>query len=184
MVTHADHLGHVRPLLGERPFFSQHLPADLQIALDSLVAAFYQNRQPINAASPIVNADLEQRIRQIKQNWPDCIDPRIALFKLYFRVGNYSQAEREVWGAIGCLCVRLGIRKNYRLLRPDQLPWLENDSAQRHLLFCLKALGVIRLRQGKVVMAKSVLTQLQALDPHNEIGGASYLQIAESFEYD
>lgn len=179
-----NHRGHVHSLLGDRPFFSQHLPAGLQLALNSVLAVSYQNRPQTSGSTPIVNEDLAQRIRQIKQDWPDCIDPRIALFKLYFRAGNYLQAEREVWDAIGCLCASLGIRKNYRLMQPDQLAWLENDSEQRHLLFCLKALGVIRLRRGKVAMAKSVLTQLQALDPHDEIGGASYLHIAESFEYD
>ncbi len=76
---------------------------------------------------------------------------------------------------------RSGFNRNYRRLDPGGCDWLENNSDARHFLFCLKALGVIRLRRGKVAMAKKVLDKLIELDPHDEMGGGSYLTIANTF---
>jgi Flp pilus assembly protein TadD len=51
----------------------------------------------------------------------------------------------------------------------------------RVYLFSLKALGVVRLRRGRVADAERVLTKLLELDPQDEIGGRNFLDIATSF---
>ena len=168
-------------LSGERQFFSQQLPAALSLELNQLLAEQFQD----NGVSPLTVKDsntLESRFRNMQQQWPQCVDPRIALFKLYFRTGRYPEAEREVWAAMSLLSGRQAFTRNYRLLRPEATDWLCNDSDQRQFLFCMKALGVIRLRRGKILLAKKVLGKLAELDPYDEIGGGSYWQIAQSFD--
>ncbi len=151
-------------------FFSTRLPVELEIELNRIVGE-----------GVTINSDIEARLLEIKEGWSQCVDPYIALFKFYFRRGRYGEAESMVWQAMKLTSGRAGFDRNYRKLSPNAMDWLENDSDQRHYLFCLKALGVIRLRRGKVAMAKRVLTKLEELDPYDEIGGLSYLQIAEGF---
>jgi tetratricopeptide (TPR) repeat protein len=168
-------------LSGERQFFSRRLPESLALELNRLLADQYQEGSRVPQAVGSIDP-LEQRIRKLQQQWPQCVDPHIALFKLYFRTAQYAQAEKEVWLAMKLLSSRQKFKCNYRLLQVGDMDWLENDSDQRQFLFCLKALGVIRLRRGKILLAKTVLDKLAQLDPYDEIGGASYWQIALSFD--
>ena len=128
-------------------FFSAKLPVELEIELNNIVNE-----------GVTINTELEPRLLEIKQQWPHCIDSYIALFKFYFRRGRYKSAETMVWQAMKLTSGRAGFNRNYRMLSEGMMNWLENDSDQRHFLFCLKALGVIRLRQGKVELAKVALS--------------------------
>lgn len=158
----------VTSITGNRAFFSQTLNDELKLALEQL------------AQHPL-NPHMETSLQGLLTQWPDAVDVHIAIFKFYFRIGQYANAERFVWKTITILCAHLEINRNYKKFNTCYFNWLENDSAPRHLLFCLKALGVIRLRRGRILAAKSVLQKLAELDPHDEIGGDNYLQIANSF---
>lgn len=173
-------MGNLQSILGDRQYFSSDLPVALKLALDNLVLSL-----PLQTQAPtqsFVNNELEMRLQRIVADWPECIDPYIALFKYYFRVARYYEAEVTVWQAMRLEARRGGFGINYRRHQPDPDYWLANDSSQRHYLFCLKALGVIRLRRGRLAMARRVLSKLLQLDPHDEIGGGSFLRICESFE--
>jgi hypothetical protein len=168
----------VRQLGGQQVFFSRDIPAALVSDLNQLLSA--DSKRPGQEGFGFTD-ELEARLVEIKTDWPDYVDPYFALFKFYFRAAKYRQAEITVWQAAKMLSQRKGFPLNYRLLNPGTVDWLKNDSDQRHFLFCLKALGVIRLRRGKVFLAKKVLTKLSELDPCDEIGGGNFLDIAASF---
>ncbi|MCG8314912.1 MAG: hypothetical protein MI976_17010 [Pseudomonadales bacterium] len=150
-------------------YFSSKLPPELELEL---------NRLTYNEKS--IAEGLESQLVDINDRWPNYVDTYIALFKYYFRTAQYRQAEVTVWQAMKLTSNRGEFRRNYRVLSPDSQDWLAGDSDQRHYLFCLKALGVIRLRRGRVCLAKKVLTKLEELDPYDEIGGGNYLLIANS----
>lgn len=163
---------------GERHYFSRKIPPEMGVELNRLLNLDFSKSEKDSKVRG--NSYLESRLLVIKDQWPACIDPYIALFKFYFRVARYQEGERIVWQAINMIAERNNFTHNYRLLKPCTIDWLAHDSEQRHFLFCLKALGVIRLRRGKVFMAKKVLSKLLELDPHDEIGGGNFLYIAES----
>lgn len=150
-------------------YFSSKLPPELELEL---------NRLSYNDKS--IAEGLEAQLVDINSRWPEFVDTYIALFKYYFRTAQYRLAEVTVWQAMRLTSSRGGFRRNYRLLTPDSEDWLAGDSDQRHYLFCLKALGVIRLRRGRISLAKKVLAKLEELDPYDEIGGGNYLLIANS----
>ncbi|WP_317929956.1 hypothetical protein [Halioxenophilus sp. WMMB6] len=164
---------------GERNYFSRKIPAELALELNRLLELDFAKNDGRSEVRG--NQYLESRLLAIRDQWPGCVDPYIALFKFYFRVARYVEAERIVWSAMRMIAERNGFSHNYRRLKSCTIDWLSHDSDQRHFLFCLKALGVIRLRRGKVFLAKTVLSKLAELDPHDEIGGGNYLYIAESF---
>ncbi|GAB2197326.1 hypothetical protein [Sessilibacter sp. MAH4] len=165
---------------GDRIYFSRKIPDDLALELNRLLDMDFSKSDQNSLVKG--NLYLEERLLEIHEQWPGCVDPYMALFKFYFRVVRYQEAERMVWRLMTLLSDRNQFCKNYRLLKPCTTNWLLHDSDPRHFLFCLKALGVIRLRRGKVFLAKKVLSKLEELDPNDEIGGSNFLFIARSFD--
>lgn len=115
------------------------------------------------------------------KQWPQALDTYIALYKFYFRTGQYRQAEAHVWHTLREAAKQGGFNRNYRRLGINSAPWLADQSIARLYLFSLKALGVIRLRRGRVKLAEQVLDKLLELDPTDELGGGNFLNIARSF---
>ncbi len=153
---------------GQQRYFSDNLPAELGLIL-------YQ------ASLKTEPAEKEALLLTALYQWPDALDTYIALYKFYFRTARYEEAERQVWKTLKRSASLGGFRWNYRLLQPDTAPWLEDQSVARLYLFSLKALGVIRLRRGRVRLAHRVLSKLLDLDQNDEIGGSNFLGIAERF---
>jgi len=100
---------------------------------------------------------------------------------LCFRIGRYREAEGAVWRALREAARQGGFRHNYRLLGSNSADWLNDQSASRLYLFSLKALGVIRLRRGRIALAKRVLAKVLELDPQDELGAGNFLAIARGF---
>lgn len=175
-------------IAGDRDYFSDAIPEALALELSRLLDMDFARSSPVlseqgddlGCETRRGNPILEQQLLALIERWPDCIDPYIALFKFYFRTANYAEGEKTVWRAIDMLCRRLPVSSNYRLAHPGQIDWLAQGSDQRHYLFCLKALGVIRLRRERVRLAYVVLSKLAELDPFDEIGGGSFLSIARA----
>lgn len=150
-------------------FFSDH--TDEILAVELKKAGLAANPDEKEA---ILLAAIEQ--------WPRALDTYIALYKFYFRTAQYQQAEAQVWKTLFEASRQGGFNRNYRRLTRSSANWLDDKSIARLYLFSLKALGVIRLRRGKIPQAKNVLTKLLELDPYDEIGGSNFLAIAESFD--
>lgn len=153
---------------GQQRFFSDNLPEALGLLL-------YQ------ACGKQDPKEKEALLLQALARWPDALDAHIALYKLYFRTARYEEAERQVWRTLKTSARLGGFRWNYRMLTPDTAAWLKDQSVARLYLFSLKALGVVRLRRGRVVLAYRVLSKLLELDSNDEIGGSNFLGIAQRF---
>lgn len=153
-------------LLGGKPrYFSDNLP-------DALGVLLYQ------AASQSEPEVREKLLQDALGYCPDALDVHIALYKLYFRTARYREAECQVWRTLFEAARQGGFDRNYRRLHRNSAPWLEDHSVARLYLFSLKALGVIRLRRGRVQLAHRVLSKLLELDPNDEIGGGHFLGAA------
>lgn len=161
----------VAVLEGKQRYFSDNVTEELGLML-------YQ------AASKNTPEEKEKILLEAIQRWPRSLDTYIALYKLYFRTARYQEAERQVWRTLNEASRQGCFRRNYRVLKQSSAPWLEDQSVARLYLFSLKALGVIRLRRGKVYLAHKALSKLLELDPTDEIGGSNFLLIADRFMND
>ncbi|MHC8286908.1 hypothetical protein ACYZUD_08770 [Pseudomonas sp. XS1P51] len=158
-------------LSSRRAYFSSKTPQGLRYLLDHALCA----------QSPLV---IETSLLEARRRWPKEPDAHIGLYKFYFVASRYVEAEAAVWAALRIAATNAGFSRNYRRLGPDSADWSRRDGAERLYLFSLKALGVIRLRRAKVAGARRVLEKLLELDPFDEIGGAAFLRIAQSFDED
>lgn len=161
------------------------------VAYIDKIDLFFSNTTPAGLVQMLNNAnaatdahETETLLRQAVAAWPEGLDAHIALYKFYFRTGQYRAAEQAVWVALKAAARQGGFRWNYRLLTPDSADWLDDHTVSRLYLFSLKALGVIRLRRGRLELAKRVLSKVMDLDPHDEVGAGNFLAIAQSFDDD
>lgn len=162
-------MGDVLLFAGDREYFSDDPPAPLRFLLSTAL----QSVNPLQT---------EQLLLQARKGWPELADAHIALYKFYFVHVRYADAERAVWQALNNAAREAGFNRNYRLLSAASADWKSRTGPVRLYLFSLKAMGVIRLRQAKVRLARIVLEKLLELDPVDEIGGAAFLHIARSIE--
>ncbi|WP_028240775.1 tetratricopeptide repeat protein [Stutzerimonas azotifigens] len=162
-------MGEVLLLETERAFFSDRTPTGLRYLLNS-------------ARSLEHPAAIEALLLEARRRWSEEPDAHIGLYKFYFLQARYPEAEAAVWEALRRAAGQAGFSRNYRRLHPASADWQVRCGAERLYLFSLKALGVIRLRRGKVDDARRVLEKLLELDPGDEIGGEAFLQIARAFE--
>ncbi len=153
--------------LGERAYFSGEAPLALRQMLDQALADPARSEQWLLAA---------------RAGWPQLADAHVALYKFYFVAARYREAEVAVWQALRVAAARAGFDRNYRRLQAHSCAGSQIDGAVRLYLFSLKALGVIRLRRGRVADARRALQALARLDPADEIGGAAFLGIARAFD--
>ena len=154
-----------------RSYFSANPPEALRYLLNSALTS----QQP---------EQTETLLLQARERWPDEADAHIALYKFYFVAARYLDAEATAWGALKKAAQLAGFTHHYRSLSDLSADWLQRNGPERLYLFSMKALGVIRLRRGKVSAARRVLEKLAELDPTDEIGGGAYLHIARSFTED
>lgn len=154
-----------------RAFFSERTPTGLRYLLSAAQALEHPHA---------VEALLLEGLRR----WAEEPDAHIGLYKFYFFHARYREAEIAVWRALHSAASSGGFRRNYRRLQRADADWQQRAGAERLYLFSLKALGLIRLRRGRVRDARRVLEKLLELDPFDEIGGAAFLQIACSFSED
>lgn len=152
----------------EHAYFAAATPVDLQLLLDQALLMTDMSKK-------------EQLLVKARKLWPQAPDVHIALYKFYFVVAQYNQAEAAVWQALRIAAGKAGFNRNYRRLTCHSANWQQLDCPARLYLFSLKALGVCRLRRGRVLAAYAVLKKLLELDPSDGIGGAAFLAIAQSF---
>lgn len=152
---------------GGRDFFSSRAPQPLRYLLHSATLAG-------NAVQT------ETLLLEARSRWPAEPDAHIALYKFYFVMARYIEAERTVWRSLREAATCAGFTRNYRRLTAHSADWKTRDGAARWYLFNLKALGVVRLRRERAAGAQRVLQKLLELDPHDEIGGGAFLQIARA----
>nr|CRH05908.1 conserved protein of unknown function [Candidatus Magnetococcus massalia] len=121
-----------------------------------------------------------QLLQAVVEAYPATLDGHICLIKALFKAQRLDEAEQAAQRALAEAAGQGRFSHNPADHTPADQQWLVVGSAQRLYLFCLKALGVVNMRQQKLVEAEALLSKLLELDPHDEIGGASYLQLVQS----
>jgi hypothetical protein len=152
---------------GGRDFFSSRAPQPLRYLLHA--ATLSENV-----------SQTEKLLVEARSRWPGEPDAHIALYKFYFVMARYADAERTVWRSICEAAACANITRNYRRLSGHSADWKTREGPTRWYLFNLKALGVVRLRRERAHEAQRVLQKLLELDPSDEIGGGAFLQIARA----
>ncbi|SMF28582.1 hypothetical protein SAMN02745866_01840 [Alteromonadaceae bacterium Bs31] len=140
-------------------------------------SVFFSPKPPMALGMVLEQARITENIERrevallaARERWPHEPDSHIALYKFYFISGRYAKAEAAVWAVLRCAANLLGINRNYRLLSLKTAPsraqggkvsviqagaisWRKKYGPARLYLFSLKALGVCRLRRGRVLAA-------------------------------
>ena len=155
-------------MLEERVVFGRNIPAEVNACLQEVVSC----------------ADDFERARELfyraRDMQPDQLEVYIALYKFCFYRGHLNEAELVVHDALKQSAQRGGFCDDYHQLNSASTDWLMQEGAARVYLYSLKALAFICLRKGDSDTAMQVLTKLQELDEHDQVGSSVVMDMAEA----
>lgn len=101
---------------------------------------------------------------------PDSLAVAFSRYKFHFYSRQFPEAEQVARQALASAARQAALPTDWRNLRRDQCRWDQVDAPQHFLLFTLKALAFIRLRQGDAAECRDILDQLDRLDPSDTVG--------------
>lgn len=103
---------------------------------------------------------------------PECLPVCFALYKFYFYRSRLADAERAALHALETAARQGRFPADWTALTPEVATWADAQGPARFYLFSLKALALIRLRQGRVPEARALLDKLAELDPLDQVGAS------------
>ncbi len=121
----------------------------------------------------------ESHLKRALEEGPDQIEVYVALYKHYCYSGCFDEAAVMVDTALMKAVEQAGVERDWRLLDADATDWSLVDGLARLLLYSLKALAFISLRQGALAMANEALDKLLQLDPEDRVGASVVRDLAE-----
>ncbi len=110
---------------------------------------------------------------------PRSLEPHIALYKMYAYANRFEDALAQIDYVLTQAAAQGGFGADWTKLNAKSADWNHAQGPLRHYLYSLKALGFVRLRQGRIDEARRVLTRLCTLDPEDQVGGSVVLGMAE-----
>lgn len=130
-------------------------------------------------------ARAERLFLEILEDDPDCLPARFALYKFYFNGVEFEKAATTALNALAEAARQGGLDPDWTRL--DRHSILESEARcgehpAHFYCFTLKALAFIRLRQGRTMEARRILTKLAALDPEDRVGGSVIRSLADRIE--
>jgi len=131
------------------------------------------------ALRPGDEAWAEQNLRRALAANPDQIETYIALTKLFCYRGRLDEAEEMALTALDKAAVQAGVDRDWRRLGSAATDWSLFDGPARLLLYSLKALAFISLRQQRLAHADDILGLLLSLDPLDRVGASVVRDIAK-----
>ncbi|MET0090012.1 MAG: hypothetical protein ABW068_08340 [Candidatus Thiodiazotropha sp.] len=115
------------------------------------------------------NASL-QALQDAYREAPDQVETLVAMFKILFYQGETEQAEFVVREAMDKAAEQGGFTKEWESLGEESSNWNDPRGFGRLYLYSLKALAFIRLRQDRAQEARGILSAMQRIDPHDQVG--------------
>jgi len=115
--------------------------------------------------------------RALAEN-PEQLETYVALYKLYCYSGRFDEAETMARTALAKAAAQAGVAADWRLLAADSTDWSQPDGPARLLLYSLKALAFISLRQQRPDQAGDILKLLARLDPQDRVGASVVREMA------
>lgn len=105
--------------------------------------------------------------------------PLIALYRFYFY--GHRLAEARAVGEDALAIVRAVLGADFGV-EPPSRDAVRYDAAVRFYLFTVKGLAYLHMRLGELEPARSLLGELQRLDPEDCVGGAVLLHVLTCHE--
>lgn len=116
--------------------------------------------------------EAESLLLRAQTTAPDCLHVYYTLYKFYFNHNRLGDAERAAMVALDSAARQANIPPDWRTLVQEDCDWTQVDAPQHFLLFSLKALAFIRLRQQRIQDASDILDKLEEIDPQDSVGAS------------
>lgn len=143
------------------------VPEAVNARLQQGVALYYDDRP---AADGCFRAALEAA--------PDCLPVYFCLYKIHTYQRNLEAAEAAALAGLAEAARQARVSPVWAALTAADADWLD-DGPARFLLYTLKALAFIRLRQDRLEEARALLAKVADLDPDDAVGGSVVSALAD-----
>jgi len=124
------------------------------------------------AMKPNDEAWAEMNLQQALAENPEQLEVYVALYKFYCYRGRFDEAEAMARMALAKAAAQAGLDSDWWALGPESADWSLFEGPARLLLYSLKALAFISLRQQRIQEAEEVLDLLLKLDPEDRVGSS------------
>lgn len=111
---------------------------------------------------------------------PEQLEVYVAFYKLYCYRGRFDEAEEMAKVALSKAAQQAGVDADWQTLTPESTDWSLSEGPARLLLYSLKALAFISLRQQRMAEAELILNQLAKIDPLDQVGASVVRDMADS----
>jgi tetratricopeptide (TPR) repeat protein len=156
----------------ERVTFSPDLPAEVNRLMQAGVAAS--------------GSDAEMAVEHFRQALavaPQCLEAYFALYKYFFHLVRFAEAEQVALAGLAEAARQADIPHDWRKLAATvPIGHLYASKATLFYLYTLKALAFIKLRRGLKEEAQAVLTVVRQFDPEDRSGASVIASLAEALD--
>jgi len=124
----------------------------------------------------------ESNLKRALKEGPDQIEVYVALYKHYCYSGRFDESASMVEAALEKAADQAGVDRDWRALDAGSTDWSLVDGPARLLLYSLKAMAFVSLRQGATALAHEALDKLSILDPEDRVGASVVRDLAEGVD--
>lgn len=128
------------------------------------------------ALKPGDEAWAESNLRRALSEEPEQLEVYMALYKLYCYRGRFDEAEEVTRDVLARAARQAGIpyegQDGWRGLERGATDWSRYDGPARLMLYSLKALAFIKLRQLRPIESCEILSLLNRIDPEDRVGAS------------
>lgn len=158
----------------ERIVFSPDIPAAVNVLLQAAVLA-----------SRCDATEAERLFIEALRLDGHCLETYFALYKFYFYQERLADAERAALAGLEEAARQGRFPADYKRLLRDKDKWnLYANEITHFYLYSLKALAFIKLRGGKTLEARLILSAIHELDPEDRSGASVIADLASALDED
>lgn len=142
------------------------VPTEVNALLQRGVALYYDDRCAADAC-----------FRDAQEAAPGCLPVYFCLYKIHTYQRNLEAAEAACRDGLEEAARQAGVTTDLSALVPGDTDWI-NDPAARFMLYTMKALAFVRLRQNRPTEAGALLDIVFRLDPEDAVGASVVAALA------
>lgn len=143
------------------------VPERVNALLQRGVALYYDDRCAADAC-----------FRDALAEAPECLPVYFCLYKIHTYQRNLASAEAACRYGLAEAARQAGVTADLSMLAPEDADWID-DGAARFMLYTMKALAFVRLRQNRPTEAGALLDILFRLDPEDAVGASVVAALAD-----
>ncbi len=161
-------------LFEERVVFSPNIPTAVNALMQAAVAA--SHRDAVEGERLFIEA------RRLDGH---CLDTYFALYKFYFYRARLADAEQAAMAGLEEAARQGRFPADYKRLLREKDKWnLYANGITHFYLYSLKALAFIKMRSGKALQARIILSAIGELDPEDRTGASVIADLAAALDED